>query len=138
MPEGFVTVTSDHTLKPVRGGAKDSVDKLPIGRVLSIKWSESRNYENHKRFFSFLRTTFDMQDSFESFEHFRRWLVMKAGYYTTAVAPNGSTMFFPDSINFDKMDEEQFKKLFSDCIDAFISGFDIIGRDELIRIVDYA
>ncbi len=118
--------------------AEKYINQLNPNQIVKIKISVPRNYENHKRFFSFLNTTFEMQSHFETPEHYRRWLVMKAGYYSTCVAPNGNTMFFADSISFDKMDETTFRELFSECINIFLKnlGKDMT-KDDLMKVIAY-
>ena len=74
-------------------------NRIP-GTIIVADVKIARNYENHKRFFSFLNTTFDMQEHFTELEAYRYWLVMKCGYFDTIVAPNGNTLFKARSISF--------------------------------------
>ena len=94
--------------------------KIPMGAVFGVDYTKTRNYENHKRFFSFITCTFDMQEHFENKDVYRKWLTMKAGYFETVVTPKGETIFLPDSISFEKMDEVEFKELFNKCINVFL------------------
>lgn len=125
-------------LAPADEQAEETIKAMKFGQVVKVNYSFPRNYENHKRFFAFIKTTFEMQDWFDNIHHYRKWIVMKSGSYTTIVAPNGYTIFDADSIAFHKMNEAEFRQMFSDCIDAFLSAWgDRISRDELERVVDF-
>ena len=99
----FFTVDSDFSLIPKGADTMKYVLNRKAGDVIRADIKISRNYENHKRFFSFLSATYDMQEHFEQPEAYRKWLTMKAGYFDTIVAPNGNTIFMPQSIAFDAM-----------------------------------
>jgi len=116
----------------------DWMAKRKAGEIISADVKLSRNYEQHKRFFSFLNKTFDMQEHFDNFESYRKWITMKCGYYTPIVCPNGNTIFVAESISFDNMDEEKFMTLFSSAIDVFLAEFGKgIDEAELMRVIDY-
>ena len=137
MKEAFVKRTWS-TLKPADPISEEEIRKIPPGEVVRITWSRPRNYENHKRFFSFLKTTFEIQDHFTDLEIYRKWIEMKAGHFITAVAPNGTTMFLPKSISFSAMSEDEFQKMFKKCIDVFLSVWgDRISEDELLRVIEF-
>ena len=114
------------------------INRREPGTVISADIKQARNYEQHKRFFSFLETTFDMQDHFTEPEAYRKWITMKSGYFDTIVTPKGDTLFVAQSISFEAMDEDIFKKLFDTAIDVFIRE---LGKgltdQELLRAIDY-
>jgi len=126
-------------LVPADDAAEEVISKMNRGECIKVKYTRPRNYENHKRFFAAINAMFDMQTHFTNIKQFRTWIQMKAGAYTTVVAPNGATMFFPDSISFADMDEIEFQALFSGCLDAFLESFgDKVSKDELLRVVDFS
>jgi len=138
MTDIWLAKTPNGSLTPADAESINAIEKFGKGEIIKASIRKARNYENHKRFFAFLNTTFDMQECFDNLEHYRRWLVMKAGRYSTCVAPNGNVMFFADSISFDKMDEDDFQKLFSDCLDVFIKELGKgITEEELLRILEF-
>lgn len=127
------------SLVPADENAEEIIAKMKHGQAIKLKYSFPRNYENHKRFFAFLKVTFDIQDHFDNLKHYRKWIVMKSGHFTIITAPNGYQIFDADSIAFDKMDESTFYSMFSDCIDAFLSVWgDRISKDELLRIIEFS
>jgi hypothetical protein len=107
-------------------GDEDAIDithSVPNGKYARMKYVFPRNIKNHKRFFAFLNLAFDAQEFFKNIHHFRKWLIGKAGYFTIIQTPKGGTIFDADSIAFDKMDEISFRKVFNDCVQAFIDEF---------------
>ena len=139
MPGAWLAMTPSGGLVPADESSREAVAKIGQGEIIKTSFRKSRNYENHKRFFAFINTTFDMQEHFTEFESYRRWLVMKAGRFTACVAPNGNTMFFPESIAFDQMDEDQFQSLFSDCINVFLRELGKgMTEDELMRVIEFS
>lgn len=126
-------------LAPADERAEEIIAQMQHAQVIKVSYHFPRNYGNHKRFFAFLKVTFDLQDNFDNMTHYRKWLTMKAGQYDVVAAPNGKTMFLPKSIAFDKMDETEFRQVFSDCIDVFIDHWKHkISRSELERVVEFA
>ena len=125
-------------LLPADEDAEEVIREMKHGQVMRLRYSLPRSYENHKRFFAFIKTTFDLQEHFDNMHHYRKWMVMKSGHYTAIKCPNGNVIFDADSIAFDKMEETEFRQMFSDCIDVFIGTWgDRITRDELERVVNF-
>jgi len=125
-------------LAPADDASEQIIAKLNRGECIRCEYTKPRNYENLKRFFAMIQTTFDMQEHFDNIGHFRKWLQMKAGAYTLIIAPNGAKIFDPDSISFSSMDEIEFQALFSNCLDAFLESFgDKISKEELERVIDF-
>ena len=119
--------------------SRDKLQKIPQGQVVKIKYTLQHDYQFHKKMMAFFQTTFDMQEHFDSFEHYRRWLVMKAGWYDSIVAPNGKVVFVAKSISYDKMEDDEKQKLFSACIDIFLQELGKgITESDLLRVIDYA
>ena len=115
------------------------ISRRKANEVIVAEIKLARNYEQHKRYFSFLNFTFDNQDHFEEFEAYRKWLALKAGFFTTLVEPNGNIRYIVDSISFESMDEDVFEKLFSVSIDVFLKNFGgDMTQDELLQAVSYA
>ena len=122
---------------PADEDSEEIIKELPNGKAMRCKFSLPRNIGNHRRFYAFLKIAFECQEFFDNIHHFRKWLIMKSGHYTTIVTPKGGTIFDADSIAFDKMDETTFRKVFNDCVQAFINTFGpklpMNKLDEIIR-----
>jgi hypothetical protein len=48
----------------------------------------------------------------KSFEPYRAWVIVEAGYYDTVILPDGLRRRVPKSISFSKMDEDTFRELY--------------------------
>ena len=119
--------------------AMEFIESMRQGDAIKIRYTKPRNYGNHKRFFAFVKVGFDIQDHFTNMEHFRKWLIMKSGFYHIIQAPNGYTIFEADSIAWDSMDETKFKDVFNKCIDTFIEHWgDRITKEQLEAIIDFS
>lgn len=126
-------------LCPADEESQEIIKVVPSGKIIKVKYSFSRSLPNHRRFFKFVTILFGMQEHFSQAKHLRKWLIMKAGYYTTITAPNGYQWFEADSMRFDKMDEVTFQKVFSASIDVFLEAFgEKFSRDEILRIVEFS
>ena len=137
--ECFLAKTPSGLLLPVDEDSKQKIDKLKKNQIIHVKYRIPRNYENHKKFFAFLKATFDMQEHFDTFEHYRKWLIMKAGWYDAIVTPQNKTVFVAKSISFDQMEEDDFEKLFSTCIDVFLQELGKgMTRDDVLRVIDFS
>lgn len=145
MPHGNEANTMEFLAQKVDGvliGADEfsraKIANLGLDTVIKCKVSKKRNYKNLQRFMVFIDEAYHMQNHWSDKEHFRKWLTMKAGYYDAVVAPNGSTMFLPHSISFDKMEEEEFKLAFKKIVNTFLDEFKIKMTDnDFWRIVDF-
>ena len=119
----YLKVTPDYGLIPIDPEGIKYVYNRKIGQELSCDVKIVRNYENLQRFFVLVNITFDMQDHFEEKEAYRYWLIMKAGYFDTIIAPNGNTIYKAKSIAFESMNENEFREVFSAVIDVFLKQF---------------
>lgn len=148
-----VFVKGENGLFPCSEEGQELFEKVGDGELVLVEWQKTRNYENHRRFFAFLRVTFEMQDEFDNVENWRKALLIAAGHYETVITPepeNKSRLFdylakflggkrkeevieaihdafkiqlVPKSMAFSEMDELEFRELFSKLIDAFIKFY---------------
>jgi len=87
---------------------------------------KNRNVKNHRRFFAFIKMSFDMQDTFDSMEVWRKYITMKAGFFDEVINGEGKVLYWPQSISWDELDEIKFKDLFNKVVDAFLKYY---GQD---------
>ena len=138
MPYIYLKKTGDNLLAAADENALNVIRRMRLGQAMKLKYSFPRNYGNHKRFFAFLNTAFQIQDHFDNFKHFRKWLTMRAGHWEIIQAPNGYQIFDAKSIAFDKLDEKEFQEIFESCIDEFIKYWgDRITRDQLESVIEF-
>jgi len=97
----------------------DDAEDVPFGECIA-ELIANRNPANHRRFFEFIARSFDMQEDFVDREQWRKYIQMKAGHYEAVVTPTGKTLYWPKSISWECLDETEFKKLFTEVVNAFI------------------
>ena len=104
----------------------DAEDAKALGdqQEIIFDFKKKRSAGNHRRYFAFIKQAYDMQDSFDSQEIFRKYVELQAGHFDTVVSPKtGETAYWPKSIAWEKLDEAEFKKLFNDVVNAFIKVY---------------
>jgi len=125
-------------LEPADSTSEEVVKKMPHTKIMKCKFTMVRNAAFHRKGFVLLQTLFDMQEHFEQFEPFRKWLVMKAGFFKTIVAPNGYVIYEPESLAWSSMDDLRFQQVYNAVIDTFIAEFSHISKEELEEILTFA
>lgn len=131
LPNGSWTPHDDDT--------KKYCDRRNVGQVLSAEIKMARNYANHKRFFDFRNVTFGMQDFYDNDEMYRKWLLLACGWCDAIVMPDGSVKFAVKSMSFDEMEEDDFKKFFSNAIDVFLKHFgNGMTEWDVLQAISYA
>ena len=120
-------------LLPFDQEAAEWFDKVKIGQAVDAEFKLPRNAKFHRRFFAMLNVAFSNYDWPEvetkwgkakcNFELFRKYVTVKAGHYEAALTPTGEVRAEPKSISWANMDEEQFRKLYSDVLDVILLEF---------------
>jgi hypothetical protein len=84
--------------------------ELERGATLAFSWREPRAPATHRFFFAFLRELFSRQEAFQDEDEMRAWLTVGAGY-VRFVQGRDALIALPQSIAFDKLDEDEFREL---------------------------
>lgn len=117
-------------LVPANMECQAYVAKKKNGAGLRGDFREIRNYGYHKKFFSLLGYAFDHWCPGEisckygapekSFETFREFVTVKAGYYVVTYNPDGGFKIKPKSISFANMEQDEFERLYSNVVDVIL------------------
>jgi hypothetical protein len=111
---------------------KECVDSLRNNQIINCKVTKKRNVKFHRKFYALLNYAYDLFEppqveingnkieGCKDFEEFRKWLIVKAGYYDVIGYPDGGVRLRAKSIKFSKMDDEEFSRLYSNCIDVVL------------------
>jgi len=97
--------------------------KIPIGST--IKAMPARNYEFHKKMFALFKLAHENQDKIESFEAYRKILLIKAGYYHEVPTKNGEAYFIPKSLSYDQMNQEEFSACYQEVLNVVAKEFKV-------------
>jgi hypothetical protein len=106
----FLTRTLNGLL-PADEEAKQACKRWKLGETLKCSVRKPRDYTNHKRYFALLNLTFENQDKYTSFEHFRKAVQIAAGHVDELITLEGELVFIPKSIAYDALDEMEFSKV---------------------------
>jgi hypothetical protein len=131
----FFLKKTNGVIVPAGALDEEKLAKIPDGEPFKGSYVKNRNYGNHARFFAFIKILFDSQDKFKDENVFRRYLQCRAGY-GIPVEISGVSMIMPDSITYDRLDEIEFRKLFSRVIDAALLEFPEWVRADMIEIIE--
>ena len=93
--------------------------KLSIGEVYEAEIRRPRNVLFHRKFFALVSIGHQNTQLEMPFETYRRYLIMKAGYFK-AYATDKGTYFEAESISFASMEETTFEELYSRVLDVVI------------------
>lgn len=94
--------------------AKQAIKRWKIGETLKCAVKKPRCYTNHKRYFALLNLTFENQERYTSFEHFRKAVQIAAGHVDELITLEGELVMLPKSIAYDALDEMEFSKVFGE------------------------
>ncbi len=114
---------------------------VPVRAIITTP----RSLGMHKRGFAFMQAVFDLQDDFDDFDVFRKWLTMKAGFFEVMVVPGMSMggrdvsageIFLPQSLAFENMEEAEFRSCIQKMITAFLNS--VCGHGLSVKNIDQA
>ena len=103
-------------LLPAYDSDKEIYDKLKLNEIHFFKTANMRSPEFHRKYFALIKLCFENQEQFGDMQDLRYYMQMKAGYYRIVPTDKGQ-MILPESIAFEKMDNETFKELYSKVLD---------------------
>ena len=109
-------------LLPADEDARELIAAMPIGEDVLVDYKRGRSVQNHRRFFSFVNHTFEWQDEFDNKEIWLYVLKIRAGHFHPVIGKNGTTQYVPKSINFNSVDETEFKAFFNNVIDGYLQS----------------
>lgn len=99
---------------PYDASDQEQAAKVPVGGV--VKATRPRNYEFHKKTMALLNMGFENQDEFESFEHYRKTVTMRAGYYFTNKRKDGLLNYNAESLSYENMSSSTFDQFYKDVL----------------------
>jgi hypothetical protein len=132
MPKLGFTKTKEG-LVPSSQDSLDWFDSVENGADVDVTVTIPRNKKFHNKFFVMLRVAYDNREWPEvktqygmarcSFELFRKYVTVKAGYYTPELTPRGEVRVTAKSISWANMKQEEFDQLYSDALDVILAEF---------------
>ncbi|WP_234775196.1 DUF1367 family protein [Paraburkholderia tropica] len=93
------------------------ITRAGAGEIFSIETWAPRHAGFHKRHMVLEATVFRSQERIKTFEQFRIWLKIGAGFVDWMAGPRGGVVPVPRSISYRKCDEETMRQFHEDAID---------------------
>ena len=112
----------NESLFPVDDESRELLSKMPRGEEVLIDYTTGRSAKNHRRFFAFVRMTYDWQDVYENADIWRKILLILGGQFDAVIGKKGTVQYFPKSISWDEMDEIEFSASFNKVIDGYLKS----------------
>lgn len=132
----------DGLYEPFDNETEEAGKKIPYTNNLQYIEAEfkiKRNYANHKRWFAFVKHTFEMQDNYHDIQIWRGVLQIIGGHCKCVVDRAGKTHIWPESIAWNVFEDESlFSQMFKRAVDGFIKNYgNGMSEDELLHIIDF-
>lgn len=86
--------------------------KYKLGETYAAEVKKPRNYKAHCLCFALLTLTYQNQERYDNFEHFRKAVAIAAGHVEELITLDGEVLLQPKSISYGALDQVQFEKVF--------------------------
>lgn len=96
----------------------EDYNSIKEGPILKCVITEPRNVGYHRKYFAFLSSFFNMLDGYTTKDNLRYELTMQSGFYYEFETTTGKKMRRPQSIAFNKMDQQEFEKFVNKTIET--------------------
>jgi hypothetical protein len=123
-------------LIPLYPSDMEEKKKLKLGQEYKSVITNPRNYEFHKKFFALLNLGHQNTRMEMSFDFYRDYVIMKAGYVQIAITPEGE-MYKPKSISFASMEQSVFEDLYSRAINVIIKDIGATSEEIERELINF-
>ena len=120
-------------LVPLYNSDMDEKKRLRLGEEYKVEITHPRNYKFHKLFMALVNIAHQNSSLEMPFDTYRRYLIMKAGYFKTYTTPKG-TYYEAESISFASMDQMKFEEVYSRVLDVIISELQV-SKEEIEEVL---
>lgn len=111
--EILVTRTWNGRLAPVDPMSAQAINDLPVNKTLGATIRQKRNLGHHRKFYALIRAVFPHQVVYATEKGLVDGIKMAVGHTREVIDPRTmETTHAPDSISFEKMDQEAFEQFY--------------------------
>lgn len=103
------TDMGNYALFPVYRNDHTEVGKLTTDRTYRARVWRPRNLKYHNLFFALCALVVDNSEKWQTVEQFRQAFLIFIGYVQIIPGLDGNPVAVPDSMKFDRLDEDQFE-----------------------------
>lgn len=125
-----------HGLIPLYPSDMDQKRKLKLGVDYECEIKNPRNIAFHRRFFAMLNVGHENTSLDMPFETYRRYMIVKAGYFTAYHTPKG-IYYDPDSISFANKSQDQMEEIYSRVLDKVIEDVGLEREDVERQLINF-
>lgn len=119
------------TEKGLRGSTPDEhtawlkfrrkLEAMKPGDWLRLEWVRPRNPKHHRKFFALLHVISENSETYDTTEKALVALKLVTGHFDLVVDPkSGQIVQVPKSISYERMDQDEFERFYSQAIDAVL------------------
>ena len=123
-------------LVPLYPSDFDEKRKLKLGWDYECEVRTPRNIGFHRKFFALINIGHENTRLDMPMDTYRRYLVMKAGYFKTYLTTKGM-IYEADSISFSSMSQDQFEELYSRVLDKVIEDIGATKEDIENQLINF-
>ena len=125
-----------HGLIPLYPSDYEEKRKLKIGQDYECEIRLPRNYQYHKKVFALFNLAYQNYNLEMPFDSFRKWLTIKAGYFTIYETPNGR-YYEADSLSFRNKNQAQIEEVYSRILDIIIKDIGCNSEEIEKQLIDF-
>lgn len=115
----------------------DEKRKLRMGQDYEVEVKNPRNIGFHRKFFALVNVGYENTQMEMPFESYRKYLIMKAGYFKTYTTPRG-VFYDAESISFSSMSQDRFEELYSRVMDVIIQDVGSTSEEIESQIISFS
>ena len=123
-------------LVPLYPSDMDQKRKLKLGNDYIVEVTNPRNVGFYKKFFALLNIGHENTDLDMPFDTYRKYILMKAGYFKAYDTPKG-TFYDAESISFANMPQDKFEEVYSRVLDKIIIDLGCTSDDIEKQLINF-
>ena len=123
-------------LIPATDADKTKFAKVAQGEIVQVEFEKKRNTQFHRKFFALLNIGFENQDTFNSLEVYRAYVLIGIGFCTFMVTSTGQPNYIPKSISYENLpDNNDFEKVYNDTVSFIANQLSLTNEELTIEIL---
>lgn len=124
-------------LEPCSLVDEEALNELPEGKDFSATIARTRSTKQHRFFWALLQKICENHETYRRPEQLLLWLKVKLGYVEQVRFHDDQVWWVPQSISFNAMGQDEFKKFFDAALDVIVEEvIPDINQYELLHEVE--
>jgi hypothetical protein len=123
---------------PADEPSKEIWQQYKLGEIYRGDVKKPRSYQHHKLCMALLSLTFQNQERYDNFEHFRKAVAVAAGHVEELITLDGEVLLQPRSISYDALDEVEFTQVFGAMMTVCTKMLDVAEPELAAEVSRYA